>query len=1430
MKTLNASIKEYQLIRISIVLLIIFCLCFILSCNIKVKIDEGENLSISKIELTEKLYSSAFFSGVKIDSIDGILQNIYSKSEGKVDTTESGEWNKYARWRSFWSDRESVHGSLITGPQHYLAALNNLSDYEVCENSGGAGSIANWTSIGPDEGPLTNGVPIQALGAIFAIDARPSDLNTVYVGTGSGGIWKTTNALDPIPLWTNISDYLRFPSLGISDIVIAPSNTQVIYAAASTERHGYGLGVIKSTNAGSTWSETDMGFDPTNPSHIAQLLVDPNNSNIVYAHTENEVYRTDNGGINWPDMDFQSNSSNPNMDIQSMEFNLSDPNIIYLSGNEIWKGIGNSNTWTELSSLNSFVPTTTPTGFSLISFKAELSSYTDGCYALIDWNFSNGVNSQSIKEIKKYTESTNSWQSINITNRYEHRFIVNSTDPNIMYLAMANSVMLKSINGGASFFPISNYWPKTLYNGVSTHADIRDLKLLDSSPGGLSDVVLVGNDGGVLLSQSANSSGATHTVNWKNINGKGLAITEYLGISNNEFAPNLIHGGAQDNGLLTNDNNTWQINVQGGVCGIGDGYDCLVDVDHGDHAYGQTNYPQLRKTTNRGISWTCYTPPPFCNGCGSGFSSWWKTTKWPLFYDVNKVQYIGHFDLFKKVGNTWLPLSNFASLGANSDNLIAADVNKSNTDVIIAAHKGATWTSPVEHRLYRTDNGGITWNDITPSPTKWHSITDVISDPKNPNRIWVSYGSIGKYNGNVVSRVYYSSDGGSSWEDWSFGLTEFPANSLAYQDGSNDLIYVGTDVGVFYREGGDKNTPWICYNQDLPAAIVNDVEINYCAEKLRISTFGRGIWESDLAQPIANWGDEVITSSVTYSGTKLVNKNIIIEPGASLTISSSAVLNIFTNRKIIVKPGGLLTIDGGTLTNSCGKYWSGIEVWGNSLSPVESHQGKLIIKNKGTISNAHEAIRLHKPGTGTTHGGVVKATEGRFINNWRTAEFLAYDFDYSSRGYFHNCTFIINDDFPDDLNNPFAFVTMWKVDGIEFKGCFFNDQRTSNLNPMRGIYSIDAGYQVTSFCGATVPCPKKSKFKNLNYAIESANPNTVFGIEISQSVFEGNNGGVILRNVTGPKIVLNTFEIGKPSSGFLSSDFGLALQESDYFIVEQNAFIKAANHDYITIGLFVDDSGILPNQIYKNYFTNLLVGNWVSGKNSIGTDYNCFSGLEFMCNKSNGNNYDFYLTDVQRNQGWINLPAANTFSLGATSHITVNSGCGMEYHFNPNGVNQTPNTGISGTVNLFSLSQSNPCNPHYGGGNIVQMRIGNDEEFNKINNQMNASLASVQGFLDKRLPLKNHEKEWSSVSTTSSMAWGQFSILLHYIQAKEGLSSIEKQKSVRKLFSQPSKLKSYSFLKLELREKLDRKKEVEKLDINEWIVSKFNNAKLKRPN
>jgi photosystem II stability/assembly factor-like uncharacterized protein len=314
------------------------------------------------------------------------------------------------------------------------------------------------------------------------------------------------------------------------------------------------------------------------------------------------------------------------------------------------------------------------------------------------------------------------------------------------------------------------------------------------------------NDGGIFKSTNQGTS-------FTDLSG-GIDIKQYYRLSCSNLTAYLIYAGAQDNGSdkITGLNTAVRVNGA-------DGEDCLVDYSDDNIVFVSSQGGNFYRSSDGGNSFS---------GISIGSGGDWTT---PIIMDANNhnIMYAGYSNVWKSTnnGSTWSALPGTF----DGTSIYSLEISSSNSQYIYAATFG---------HIYQTTNGGTTWTDRTGTlPVASAAISGIAINGSNPDNIWVTFS--GFVNG---QKVYISTDGGASWANISGTLPNIPANCVEYQNGSNDIVYIGTDLGVFYMDATMND--WVSYNTGLPNVVIDQLEINYPTSKIRAATYGRGIWESDL--------------------------------------------------------------------------------------------------------------------------------------------------------------------------------------------------------------------------------------------------------------------------------------------------------------------------------------------------------------------------------------------------------------------------------------------------------------------------------------------------------------------------------------------------------------------------------------------------------
>jgi hypothetical protein len=604
-------------------------------------------------------------------------------------------------------------------------------------------------------------------------------------------------------------------------------------------------GVLKSINAGVTWATTGSG-----PSTIRKILVHPTNSNIVFAAASNGLWRSTNGGTSWT-----STQSTAKADV---EFNPTNPNIMISSGSSsasIWRSTDNGVTWTTI--------TLPATGRTLIGvspndanvvYVVQASGSTFGTlYKSTDagLTYIAQITGSPAAGTNFFGYDTN---GTGTTGQATYDMAICVDPLNVNEVHIAGIICWKSTNGGTSFVA-ETAW--SLPNSIGyNHADVHSLEWINNT-------IYSTSDGGVYKSINNGDD-------WTDLS-SGIAIRQFYRIACAKTNANVITGGAQDNG------STFRQSGGNWVEWLGaDGMDAILSPTNAAIAIGTSQNGSIYKTTNSGASYSGLSNPSAGN---------WVT---PLaIHPTNHdTVYGGWTGVYRSVngGTSWTLLSG-TTITTKLSCLVVAP---SDTRYIYASEGTA---------LYRTSDAGATWTSITATG----SITSICISPLNPQKIWITTSA-------TSNHVQVSTNMGTSWTVMTMGLPALAARSIVVEDNANEGLYVGMNIGVFYRD--NINTTWTNHATGLPLVAINEVEIQKSSGKLRVATYGRGVWESDLqsniptqvpscatlSYPLNNAINTPTTVNLAWSATSAFGYRLTVgtTPGGNQILNNVNIGNVNT--------------------------------------------------------------------------------------------------------------------------------------------------------------------------------------------------------------------------------------------------------------------------------------------------------------------------------------------------------------------------------------------------------------------------------------------------------------------------------------------------------------------------------------------------------
>ncbi len=622
-------------------------------------------------------------------------------------------------------------------------------------------------------------VPVNEGGAgrVNVIRFDPSNPQHMFLGSAAGGLWESVNSGQT---WTSVTDLL--PALSIADIAINPRNPDTMYVATGD---GYGY-EYNGDFWGGTYTagvliSTDRGqtWNATGLSY-SQAQTDIIQRLIIHpVHPEIMLAGTRNGIFRTIDGGASWNlvASGHYMDL---EFNTANPDIVYATNDaDLYRSSNAGQSWSQ---------------FYQLSCSGRISIVTTAANANVIYALcESGTLYRSSDGGISFTQP--GVPGVSLYGYYDCVLAASQVDENTVYCG--GVTIVKSTDGGVN-------WQAASSNAGGANYVHADNHFIDFYPGS-NTRVFSGNDGGIFRTDDGGN-------NWTDLSNT-LGIKQYYRLGQSSVDPYLIYAGAQDNGTDRLQNSSWS-KVYGG-----DGMECLVDYTNDNNVYVSAQNGYIQKSTDGGNTFNYISPS----------SGAWVT---PFIIDPVDPQtlYAGFYDVQKTVngGSSWNSISGSIIFNGEVQSMAIAP---SNNNVLYAASLGT---------IFRTDDGGNNWTDITPGlPVLNAGITYIAVSNRDPHHVWVTF--TGYSNG---EKVYSSTDGGLNWTNISGTLPNIPVNCVVYQNLSNDIVYIGTDIGVFYRDSAA--TDWSAYNSGLPNVIVDELEIQYASAKIRAATYGRGIWEADI--------------------------------------------------------------------------------------------------------------------------------------------------------------------------------------------------------------------------------------------------------------------------------------------------------------------------------------------------------------------------------------------------------------------------------------------------------------------------------------------------------------------------------------------------------------------------------------------------------
>lgn len=741
-----------------------------------------------------------------------------------------------------------------------------------------SGASATWLHVG-DAGQQTGGAaltnfgggsPVQprnngpVVGRVAALAVDPANANIIYAGTALGGVWKTTDAAQT---WVAKTD--GQPSLAIGALAIDPTTPRTVYALTGEGNYStsyYGAGLLKSTDAGETWTRISTALAGLTAS---RLIVDPNAPQTLYAAVGRGIccapwtttasgiggiYRSTDGGVTWSlTLDPESSAAGGCTNNVGAPSGVGSDLAVSSSGgtttifaalgsqygctaNGIYRSTDAGQMWQRLTnpdgSLGRIALSTTPADPNVVYAATQMADpgqadqgYLGGVFKSVD----GGANWSALttpNDVKGYDQNGSPIRASQYA--YDLYVSVSPTDPGTVYVGGLD--IFKTVDSGQTWTNTTN-----VYNSPAGQPSVHpDQHVLAFAADGS---LYAANDGGVWRSSDGAST-------WSNRNG-GLEAMELVGLAVSKPEQGLvIYRGAQDNSNSRyGGSGTWDTVVDG------DGTYAAIDPTNSRIAYAGHPRASIFKTTDDGATWA-----PITGGGGPSDPATDGRIQFTTPFVIDQTQprrlLIGTYRLWETTdgGSNWAVAGTGQDLAGGRKDITTLAIAPSAPNTVYAGTNGG--------RVQATTDDGGSWTNGAGLPGRW--VTSLAVSPTNASVAWAGVSGFNTATPSSPGHVFATTDGGRTWRNASGNMPDVPVDALAV-DGMGTL-YAGTDVGVLASTDG--GATWAPLGIGLPNVVVSGLVLR-ADGMLYISTSGRGVWSLTVGLPPATPTNTALPTSTS---------------------------------------------------------------------------------------------------------------------------------------------------------------------------------------------------------------------------------------------------------------------------------------------------------------------------------------------------------------------------------------------------------------------------------------------------------------------------------------------------------------------------------------------------------------------------------------
>ena len=696
-------------------------------------------------------------------------------------------------------------------------------------------------------GPFRGGRAGTAVGVL-------NNPNLYYMGTAGGGVWKTQDAGST---WEPISDGYFGGSIGA--IAVSESDPNIIYVGEGEQtlrgNVSSGHGMWKSTDAGETWHYIGL----PKSEHISRIRIHPDNPEIVYVgvignlwkpNPERGLYKTNDGGMTWEKILYVSDKAG----IGDLILDPNNSRIIYATtwqmkrngyrmdsggpDSKIFRSYDSGKTWEDISEFNGLP--SFPWGIVGVAISPVNSKRI--------WVMVEADNGGLFRS----DDGGNNWEKVN-SNRalrqrawyYTRIYADTQNEDKVFVLNVSYGV---STDGGKTF---------TLKN--APHGDHHDLWIDPSN----NMRMVIADDGGAQVSNDGGENWSTYfnqpTAQFYRVSTDNSFPYRIYGAQQDNSTVRIKHR-SSGSSITERD---WEPSAGGESAHL------APDPKNNEIVFGGTykGYMMMQDHSNGQIRSVNIWPD---NPAGSGAEVMKYRFNWnfPVMFSPNNPNklYAGsnYLHLSENSGQTWKTIS--PDLTRNIPETIKSSggpITQDNTGAEYYANifaiaeseleEGVIWVGSDDGLIHITKDGGETWENITPpkklSP-KLNMINSIDPSPFKKGKAYIAATSY-KF-GDYTPYLYKTEDYGKTWSLITDGINSNYYTRVIRSDKKREgLLYAGTEWGMYISF--DDGNSWSKFQLNLPITSIRDLAVK--DNDLVVATHGRSFWIIDDLTPLHQLND-----------------------------------------------------------------------------------------------------------------------------------------------------------------------------------------------------------------------------------------------------------------------------------------------------------------------------------------------------------------------------------------------------------------------------------------------------------------------------------------------------------------------------------------------------------------------------------------------